>query len=171
MNQGQAVSDVIEIASDLIPFMDDGKKDKYVTYRAVGFSKREAADMADVHPKSVMRWYVQDPAFKTLDNEGMQDLRTKVSSKYIDEQFTRNFFLTLQQDAKVLGKFFKGEQMDLTETNYLMKIRQHYTPQALAMVKQLSSGGTLEKPFDFSDYVLTLTRKRETVTETIEMKG
>ena len=76
-------------------------------------------------------------------------------------QFTRNFHLVLEKDFKVLYKDAIGDELTENDIKYLEKIRQHYTPQSLAMVKQLLGGGTVDQPFDFTR--LTMTIKREQI--------
>ena len=88
-------------------------------------------------------------------------MRKEFASTFIDMQYTRNFHLMLQKDFKVLYKDAIGETLTDVENKYIEKIRQHYTPQSLAMVKQLLGGGTVDQPFDFTR--LTMTIKREQI--------
>ncbi len=159
-----------EIASSLLPMLErdggDGKRAEYLSKRICNFSMRESCKLANVSEKSVRRWREADPDFFHLDTEGMTELRKKLSTEYIDMEFTRNFHLVLQKDFKVLYKDAIGELLSESEREYLLKIRQHYTPQSLAMVKQLLGGGTIDVPFDFTR--LTMTIKTEQIELTKE---
>lgn len=153
-----------EIASSLLPMLQndggDGKRADYLSKRVCNFSMHEACKLANVSMKSVHRWRDADPHFLYLDTEGMTNLRKKLSTEYVDMEFTRNFHLVMQKDFRVLYKDATAPStMSDQEIAYLNKIRQHYTPQSLAMVKQLLGGGSVEQPFDFTK--LTLTLKRE----------
>ena len=97
----------------------------------------------------------------------MSDLRKKLSTEYIDMEFTRNFHLVLQKDFRVLFKDATDETLNDDEKGYLLKIRQHYTPQSLAMVKQLLGGGNIEKPFDFTKLTLTIKKEQTTIIQEI----
>ena len=157
-----------EMASSLLPILQgdvgDGKKASYLSKRVCNFSMRESCQLANVTEKSVRRWREADPHFNYLDTTGINDIRKKFATELIDMQFTRNFHLVLEKDFKVLYKDAVDDPKNpLTqeETEYILKIRQHYTPQSLAMVKQLLGGGTVDQPFDFTR--LTMTIKREQI--------
>ena len=162
-----------EIASSMLPkIMDDGfgatpesKRADYLSKRICNFSVREACQLAKVSEKSVRRWRDADLEFCRLDTEGMTDLRKALSTQLLDFQFTRNMHLVLQKDFRVLYKDAVGVTLTETEVEYLNKIRQHYTPQSLAMIKQLLGGGTVEKPFDFTKLTLTLKREQISITQ------
>ena len=161
------VSETEQIATSLLPLLDgdgfDAKRAEYLSKRVCNFTMREACKLADVSEKSVRRWREADPEFHQLDTEGMTDLRKQLSAQYVDIEFTRNFHLVMQKDFKILYKdATEPDKITEAEANYLNKIRQHYTPQSLAMVKQLVGGGTVDKPFDFTK--LTLEIKREQIT-------
>lgn len=165
-----------EMAKSMLPMLvSDGfgetteaKRADYLSKRVCNFSVRESCKLANVTEKSVRRWRIADPHFLHLDTEGMTDLRKQLSTSLIDMQFTRNFHLVLQKDFRVLYKDATDQQLAPSEVEYLMKIRQHYTPQSLAMVKQLLGGGNIKEPFDFTK--LTFIIKREQVKEQIEIK-
>jgi len=163
-----------QIASAMLPrLLDDGfgstpesKRADYLSKRICNFSVRESCQLAQVSEKSVRRWREADPEFNHLDTDGMTDLRKALSTQLLDFQFTRNMHLVLQKDFRVLYKdAVEPEHMTEKDTEYLNKIRQHYTPQSLAMIKQLLGGGSVEKPFDFTKLTLTLKREQLEVTQ------
>ncbi len=152
------------MALSFVPtFSDDNKKATYLSYLIANFAHRESCKLTPVSEKQVRRWKDADQNFLHICTDGLSALRKEFASTFIDMQFTRNFHLILQKDFRVLYKDAVGE-VPLTdnENKYLEKIRQHYTPQSLAMVKQLLGGGTVEQPFDFTR--LTMEIKREQIT-------
>ena len=159
------------IAASLLPMLEhdggDGKRADYLAKRVSCFSMRESCQLAKVSEKSVHRWREADARFNYLDTEGMSDLRKKLSTEYIDMEFTRNFYLVLQKDFRILFKDATDETLNDDEKGYLLKIRQHYTPQSLAMVKQLLGGGNIEKPFDFTKLTLTIKKEQTTIIQEI----
>lgn len=156
------MSETEEIASSIIPF-EDGKKAAYLVKRICNFSIRESCKLAKVHERTVRKWREEDANFLRMDTEGLTELRKQLSTEYLDMEFTRNFHLVLQKDFEVLYKTVCGTTLTDQEQNYLIKLRSHYTPQSLAMVKQLLGGGGLEQPFDFTKLTLTIRREREQI--------
>ena len=159
----EALTETEAIAQSFVPtFSDDSKKATYLSYLVANFAHREACQLTPVSEKQVRRWKDADPNFLRMCGEGLPELRKQFASQFIDMQFTRNFHLVLQKDFRVLYKDALGQDLSENEVRYLEKIRQHYTPQSLAMVKQLLGGGTVQEPFDFTR--LTLEIKREQIT-------
>jgi hypothetical protein len=165
----QNLTEVESIAQSFVPtFSDDSKKANYLSYLIANFAHREACQLTPVSEKQVRRWKDADENFEKLCTSGLTELRKQFANQFIDMQFTRNFHLVLQKDFRVLYKDALGGKLDENENKYLEKIRQHYTPQSLAMVKQLLGGGTVEQPFDFTR--LTLSIKREQI-DIVQEKG
>ncbi len=162
-------SETAEMAASMLHRLDgESKKGVYLSFRVTNFSIRESIQLTKVDERTVRRWREDDESFAFMDGEGLTDLRKQFANEYLDMQFTRNFQLVLQKDFKVLyqdavapGTLTTGEE------RYLEKIRQHYTPQSLAMVKQMLAGGDIEKPFDFT--ALSMKIQLERVTEKIEI--
>ena len=152
------------IAKSFLPMLvDDGfgdtttaKRAEYLSKRICNFSVRESCQLANVSEKTVRRWRNTDPDFLRIDTEGMTELRKNFSTEYIDMQFTRNFHLVLQKDFKILYKDATNGGLTEGEEKYLEKIRVHYTPQSLAMVKQLLGGGNTQEPFDFTKTIFKM---------------
>ena len=172
IHDGQPVigNDTQAIAESIVPFYtDDTKKAKYLSYRTAFFSVAESCKLADVHLKTIRRWRESDPNFRKIDVEDMGELRKSMSSQFLDAEFTRNFRLIMQKDFTIIDKSMDARRV-LTEFEqaYLLKLRSHYTPQQLAMIKQLLGGGTVDKPFDFTKLTLTIKRERETMEITGE---
>ena len=158
-----------EIASSIIPY-ESGKKALYLSYRVCNCSIRESTQLAKVTERAVRYWRENDENFARIDGEGLTVLRKQMANEYIDMEFTKNFRLLLQKDFEVLFKSITLGDDALTdkEHNYLLKMRSHYSPQNLAAIKQLLSGGTMEQPFDFTRLTLTLRKERETLEVKVE---
>ncbi len=160
------------IAQSFIPtFSDDSKKATYLSYLIANFAHREACQLTPVSEKQVKRWKDADENFLRICGEGLRELRKQFANQFIDMQFTRNFHLVLQKDFNVLFKDAKGEMLTDNETKYLEKIRQHYTPQSLAMVKQLLGGGTVDHPFDFTELTMKIKREQIEITQKLSNVG
>ena len=167
------------IAQSFVPtFSDDNKKATYLSYLIANFAHREACKLTPVSEKQVRRWKDADPNFLHICGEGLSALRKEFASTFIDMQFTRNFHMVLQKDFRVLYKdgvlgqiLAEGktptdvQKLTDNDVKYLEKIRQHYTPQSLAMVKQLLGGGTVDQPFDFTKLTMEIKREQITITE------
>ena len=161
----QVVSETKSIAESIVPtFADGGKKADYLSYRITNFSFREACQLAHVSEKQVHRWRDSDPNFNHLDTDGLSELRKSMANQFLDMQFTRNMQLVLQKDFRVLYRDALGLQLQPSEVEYLSKIRQFYTPQALAMVKQLVGGGDIKQPFDFTRMVMSIQERKIDIT-------
>jgi len=162
-----ALTETESLAQAFIPtFSDDGKKATYLSYLIANFAHREACQLTPVSEKQVRRWKEADPNFSEICGPKLPELRKEFASQFIDMQFTRNFHLVLQKDFRVLLKDAMGKKpLTENEVKYLEKIRQHYTPQSLAMVKQLLGGGTVDAPFDFTKLTMEIKREQITITE------
>lgn len=156
------------IAGDGFGDTTEAKRADYLSKRVCSFSVRESCQLAKVAEKTVRRWRDADPDFLHLDTEGMTELRKKFATQYVDMQFTRNFHLVLQKDFRVLYKDATVGGLTESEGKYLEKIRAHYTPQSLAMVKQLLGGGNIKEPFDFTKFVMKTTIERQQIEITQE---
>lgn len=154
------MSDAEEITKALTPvFPEDGKRAAYLSYRIAGFNMREAAELVKVKQRTIMRWREADSEFADLDTIGLAELRKQLGFEYLNIEFTRNYKLVLQKDFDVLFKAAKNQTLSEEEHQYLLKIRQHYTPQQLVLIKQLA--GEVERGDDFNFTKLTFTIKRE----------
>jgi hypothetical protein len=152
------------IAQSLIPYYTDGgKKARYLSYLVAGFSVMESVQLSKIHLKSVKRWREEDPNFKVIEDKTTSELREQLSNQLIDIEFTRNFRLVLAKDFQVLFKDAVGQLLTEKEQQYIMLIRKFYTPQQLAMIKQLvgGDGETADKAFDFTRTVLTIRLEKE----------
>ena len=152
----------VDIAENIVPyFPEDGKKSKYLAYRVCGFNMKESMDRADVTYNSIKRWRGEDEEFYKLDTTGLNELKEKLSAKYLNVEFTRNFHLVLQKDLIVLTKSIHvPELMTSQENQYLLKLRAFYTPQQYAIIQQLIGEAT-SAGFDFTKFIIQVKQERE----------
>lgn len=153
------------IAESIVPyFPDDSKKSRYLAFRATGFTFREAAQLAGISEKSVHNWRNSDPEFCQLDLAGISDLKKKLGAEYLNIQFTRNMSLVLQKDFNVLRKsVLMPDTLTEQEHQYLLKLRQFYTPQQLAIIQQMVGEITGDQ-LDFTKVVFQIRAEREELT-------
>jgi len=163
-------SETYELAESFLPRYEDGKKATYMAYKVANFSTREACELTPVSERMVRKWRAESPEFRYLDGEGLTEVRKRFANEYLDMQFGRNFHLILQKDFRLLYKALTLGDDALTDREhaYLIKVRSHYTPQALAMIKQILGGGSVEQPFDFTKLTLSIRREREQMDVTVE---
>jgi len=166
---GDIVTTPEDIAESIVPyFPEDGKKSKYLAYRVCGFNHKESRFHAGVTFTSVKRWCEADTEFAKLDTTGLNELKEKLSAKYLNVEFTRNFHLVMQKDLKVLTKSIKSpDNLTPQENQYLLKLRAFYTPQQYAVIQQLV-GEVTGEGFDFKKLIFEVSREREEVRITSE---
>jgi len=160
----EKLSETEAIAEAIVPyFPDDTKKSKYLSYRVTGFTMREALKLADVSETSIRGWRRTDPEFAKIDKAGLNELKEKLGAKYLSLQFSRNFNLVLQKDFKVLVKSLNEKELSKDDFQYLLKIRQFYTPQQLAIIQQIVGEAPEATGFDFTKFILEIRREREEI--------
>ena len=162
MSDNGGKSEALDLARSALPMFEeeDTKKSLYLSYRLSNFSRLQSVELSGIHRKTLARWTEADPNFAYIDGQGITEMRKQLANEFLDMQFTRNFHLVLQKDFKILYKDAMNQQLLPNEVEYLSKIRQHYTPQSLAMMKQLLGGGTVEEPFNFTKLTLTIRREQ-----------
>jgi len=156
------MSEALDLARSALPAFEeeDTKKSLYLSYRLSNFSRLQSVELAGIHRKTLARWTEADQNFAYIDGQGITEMRKQLANEFLDMQFTRNFHLVLQKDFKLLYKDAIGQDLSPNDVEYLHKIRNHYTPQSLAMMKQLLGGGSVDQPFDFTKLTLTIRREQ-----------
>jgi hypothetical protein len=150
------------IAESVIPYYtDDTNKAKYLKFRVANFSVAESCKLAGLHIKTIRRWRASDPNFYAIDVTNIGNIREKLSARFLDAEWSRNFTLILQKDFDVITKALDGAEMSELDQQYFLRVRGHYTPQNLAMIKQLLGGGTLSEPFNYTKMVMTFTKEKQ----------
>ena len=148
---------------------EDGRKARYLKYRISGFTIRESTNLAGISESIVRHWREHDPEFREIDTtDKVKDLREKLGSQYLAIEFTRNFHLAMQKDFLVLYRSIKEpDKLSSGEQQYLLKLRNFYTPQQLVLMKQLIGEANADG-FDFTRLVFEIKREREEITVTGE---
>lgn len=143
-------------------YMDGDKKATYLGYLVAGFSRVEAKRLTGIHDKTLTRWTQGDPDFVAFVAK-IPDVRKDLSNQLLDIEYTRNFKLVLAKDFKVLYKDATGKTLNEQEQQYLAIIRKFYTPQHLALLRQLLAGdGKVgEDALDWTKTVLEIRLSRE----------
>jgi len=127
----------------------------YLSFRACGFPFRDACRLAGVGETTVRRWRDTCPEFAKLDTkDNLKELVDKFSYRYLELEFLKNYRLVLKKDYDILIKsIYFPLDLDSSEQQYLLKLRSHYTPEQLAVVKKLVEVGGLEE-VNFTQLVL-----------------
>jgi hypothetical protein len=136
------------IASSVIPYPWDDNRALYLSYRACGFSVREALNATGVKKMALSRWK-QQPVFKSLELK-LPELRKQVAKEYILIETLRNYRLVLRKDYEIVrASLDNRHKMSEDDHKYLLKMRSIYTPQQLEMLEAIALAGD----FDFSKIV------------------
>lgn len=156
----------------IVPWPRDDDRSRYLGLRASGFTVREALALIGKAKSSLSLWR-HNQTFVNLENS-VPELRKTLALEYASLEFLRNYRLVLEKDYRVIrGSLAKRTAldkdgsvktlpMDSRDFQYLLKMRAHYTPQQLQAIEQLF-GGSSGKEFNWTDFVLTLSRTREEV--------
>lgn len=150
------------IAESMVPVQvgyADDQKSRYLALIACGFKMTEAVRMVGIHLRTAYRWR-DDPTFLQSENQARGALRKKLASEHLNVEFTRNYALALQRDWMVLGKSVKDGELTKQEHEYLLRARNHYTPQQLQILQQLISTDGASK-LTFEDVVKLIASGKE----------
>lgn len=164
-NLPEIVADDLEaIAESLIPYSKGSAlMTKYLSLRACGFTLKEASRLAGIHHHTPNQWRLKDPEFTAAEREAITTNRQQLSTDHIQIEYTRNIVLALKHDFDVLSRAVNHPlEVSGADRVYLARIRGHYTPQQLSVLRQLLKGGD-GKEMTYADIVMTLSRTREEV--------
>jgi len=157
------------VVEGMLPYYpDETRKSTYLSFRAVGFTYREAINLAGISDRTVKRWREADAEFARIDTTGLMELKKQMGAEYLNIEFSRNFRLALEKDFQVLTKSVQfPEKLTDRENQYLLKIRAFYTPQQYAIIQQLV-GEAAQTGFDFTKMVFEIRREKEEMIITKE---
>jgi len=159
------------IVQSIVPILDGGdKKAKYLSYRIANFPVMQACELAGCHFRSVRRWREEDPEFARLEGSGLTEVRKQLGNEFINLEFTRNYHLVLQKDFEILMKSARKQELTDKEQQYLLKLRNHYTPQHLSVIKQIVGEIDSGVEFDFTKLTLRIQRERQEIEILAEKK-
>lgn len=127
--------------SSLLPVFSNNRKTEWLQLKSIGFSQKEASYMAGVDLSTVKGWKRDDPLFAEWEQKVLT-IRTRINNTLLDFNFSRNMYMALQFDFKLLRKamFSPNGAEDLTdmEQKLLLKATDRYkTTDLLAMLKVL----------------------------------
>jgi len=168
--EGDNQEETMNIVRGIMPSFDDTpwaeRKKEYLAYRFCGFGPREAAQMLDLHERTVRRWR-SDVIFESLERAiGTLSART-ARTEILTQKFIRNFTLILDRDYRMLLKAagrVKNEDGEIewannAELDWLKRARSSYTLDQLKVVEEvLSPASKSEKP-TFAQYILNMTNQ------------
>jgi hypothetical protein len=165
-------SDTEETVMSVISATVDNKKVRYLGYRASGFSVREALQLCDgMHEKTLSRWRANDPVFAEQERN-LPELRKTLSAEFVHLEFMRNYRLILQNDYNIVQKSLDTpHEMTNADLQYLLKMRSHYTPQALQILQELIGASSKSESFNFTNFIMSLSREQNGQKQEITIKG
>jgi len=162
------------IPRSLVPWSRDDDKSRYLGLRSSGFTIREALGLIGKAKSTLSHWR-HDSKFLELEDK-LPELRRELGLEYAALEFLRNYRLVLEKDYRVVKSSLTKKSaadkdgnkvvlpMDAQDFRYLLQMRSHYTPQQLQAIEQLFGGATGKGDnVNFTDFVLTLSRKTEEV--------
>jgi len=115
----------------------DSRKAKYLSWRATGFSVREACALTPCDFSTLLRWRRDDAEFKDFEDNWLRELQKNVSRDLIHLEFMRNMRLALHRDFKVLFKAaYDLDSLSAREMDILKIIRRLYTPTDLLALEK-----------------------------------
>ena len=165
----------------LVPWNKDDDRSRYLGLRSSGFTIREALGLIDKAKSTLSHWR-HDSKFLELEDR-LPELRRELGLEYAALEFLRNYRLVLEKDYRVVKDSLvkrtstdrDGNKiilpMDSQDFKYLLQMRSHYTPQQLQAIEQLFGGGDGRgAAVNFTDFVLTLSRKTQTEEVKIESR-
>lgn len=110
--------DLEEILKAKLPLIENPRMASYLSYRAMGFSIREAAQLANVKQGTVARWRREDEDFAAWEKRGMTFLQHDLADDLLRAEFNRCMRLDMRVDYKVLRKANFAGPDNLTEREF-----------------------------------------------------
>jgi len=157
----------------IVPYARDDDRSRYLGLRASGFTIREALGLIG-KAKSTLSMWRHDITFSELESK-IPEFRKTLALEYASLEFLRNYRLILEKDFRVIKgslmrKTVLGDDgktsaipQDSQDFQYLLKARAHYTPQQLQAIEQLFGKGDGKEEFNWTDFVLTMSRTKEEI--------
>lgn len=169
------------IPRSVVPWNRDDDRSRYLGLRSSGFTIREALGLIGKAKSTLSHWR-KDETFLELEDR-LPELRKELGLEYAALEFQRNYRLVLEKDFRVLKESLirrtkidtEGNRivlpMDAQDFKYLLQLRAHYTPQQAQAIEQLFGRGNGQgEVTNFTDFVLTLSRKTETEEVRVETR-
>lgn len=151
------------IAQSIVPYNRDDARCRYLGLRASGFTIREALRLIGKAQSTLSAWR-HDKTFADLETR-LPELRRELALEYANLEFLRNYRLILEKDYRVIkSSLDKKVILSAQDHQYLLKLRSHYTPQQLQIIEVLYAADKAGEGFDFTDFVLSMSRTKESMT-------
>lgn len=163
-----------------VPWNRDDDRARYLGLRASGFTIMEALGLIGKSKSALSTWR-HDDQFADLEKR-LPELRSSLAMEYPALWSLRNYALVMEKDFRVLMKSLnpgtkkdedgsvKEVPMSSQDFSYLLKLRQHYTPQQLQTITNLFGVGSGDEdgPTGWTDMVLMMQRTTETETRVVK---
>ena len=143
------VSNDEAIRESRVPAFDNEDKVRYLSYRAVGFTKIESCHLAEIEVTDVAKWIRDDERFKDFEGRNLRELQKTAAADIVENEFKRNLTMLLRKDARLIQKSMQAvvdprtqkpidgiELLTDREWSYLQAIRKYYTPDQLLKLSQ-----------------------------------
>jgi antitoxin component of MazEF toxin-antitoxin module len=112
----------------------------YLSYRACGFSVREACSLANIAQGTVQRWRRSDKDFARWEGEWLPHLQTNLAAIVTKAQWYRNLLWGMNLDGKILKKAALSRgALTPEEWKYLATARKQYDPQGLLALERATA--------------------------------
>ncbi len=107
---------------------DETKRQRYLSCRSCGFTRREAAELAHVTPRTIRNWRKADPEFKATDEKNVYELYKEQGLENITHAFMRNMKLIKDWEYRLVNKSINNpDEMTEAESKALLDVRGSYT--------------------------------------------
>ena len=161
--QGEVINpkNIQPVAQSIFHFDRDDRKSVYLSYRVTGFTVAEALQLTGMVGQTLRNWRKTDPEFCDVEKNRLKEVRDQLAKDVVRLEYLRNLRLVLKKDFDILRVAVKDiEKLAQRDFQYLLKARQHYTPQQLQAIEALLAGVGAED-FDYSKFIITLKRTHE----------
>lgn len=118
---------------ETLPTFDDRAKNTFLEVLICGADIHEACKFVGIKVSTYNSWRATDPVFREYAAHRIHHLRRQLSGDLLKSQFTRNMYMALTIDRRVLMKAaITPKEMSEDDWSYLRSIRKLYGAEALA---------------------------------------
>lgn len=144
---------------------DEGDRFRYLSFRFLGFSMREAINLAHITYNQVQLWYKDDKSFYDLDKYKLPRLRQQESLNWMTDIWEQNFQLLAARDRWVFQKaYLDPDMLTEPEKKWLEARHKLYTPESLArlrVTRNLVQPQKLGDRTSFQELVMSMQKNQE----------
>jgi hypothetical protein len=122
------------------PIFRNPRMGDYLSFRACGFTIREACSLANITQGTVQHWRRTDKDFAKWEGEWLPHLQTNLAAIVTKAKWYRNLLWGMQLDGAVLKKaaLNRGELTEF-EQRYVVAARKQYDPQGLLALERATA--------------------------------